>query len=119
MSEGHDENGRFANGNLGGPGRPRRAIERQYLAAISEACPPDAWREVVDRAVADAKQGDHQARAWLGKYVLGEKPISLLDLAAAEARGLAPDDEVRDASVRQAQEAERQSQFGAILGRLQ
>ena len=30
-------NGTFAPGNPGGPGRPRRGVERQYLAAFAEA----------------------------------------------------------------------------------
>ena len=33
----------------------------------------DDWRDVVARAVADAKKGDHQARAWLTKYLVGER----------------------------------------------
>jgi hypothetical protein len=41
-----------------------RATGRTYLAALSEACPPDTWRDVVMRAVEDAKAGDYRARDW-------------------------------------------------------
>lgn len=68
---GRDRSGKFAKGNAGGPGRPSRAVERDYLAALSDRCPPDVWAEVVDRAVEDARKGDAAARAWLSKYLLG------------------------------------------------
>jgi hypothetical protein len=32
-----DEHGRFLKGHPGGPGRPRRAIEREYLGVIGKA----------------------------------------------------------------------------------
>lgn len=118
MSDGHDENGRFANGNPGGPGRPRRAIEREYLATLGDAVSLDDWREVVERAVADAKSGDAKARDWLTRYLVGNDPPALLELAAKEHRGLAADDEVAELSAEQAREVERQAQFDAIMGQL-
>ena len=66
-----DNKGQFAEGNSGGPGRPRRAIERDYLRVLSDACPLETWQEIVERAVSEAKEGDPQARAWLSKYLLG------------------------------------------------
>jgi hypothetical protein len=80
--------GQFTAGNPGGPGRPRRAVEREYLAALGERVPLDAWRGIVDRAVRDAMNGDHLARQWLSKYLLGEKPLSLTTLAADEEAGV-------------------------------
>ena len=65
MSIARDEHGRFAEGNAGGPGRPRRTVERDYLAVLSEAVSLDDWRAVVARAVDDAKAGDARARDWL------------------------------------------------------
>lgn len=118
MSDGRDTDGRFAPGNPGGPGRPRRAVEREFLAIISEACPPAAWREVVERAVADAKAGDAKARDWLTRYLIGEHPPTLLELAAKEHRGLAADAEIADAAQRQAGEAERQALYESVMGRL-
>lgn len=63
--------GRFAVGNPGGPGRPRRATEREYLAILAKGCGVAAWRAIVARAVADAKAGDATAREWLAAYLVG------------------------------------------------
>jgi hypothetical protein len=52
-----DRQGRFTTGNPGGPGRPRRAIEREYLATLSEAVSLEDWKEIVQAAVTAAKQG--------------------------------------------------------------
>ena len=84
-------NGRFTIGNPGGPGRPRRAIEREYLAALGDAVSLHDWLEIVERAVVDAKAGDHQARCWLSKHLLGTSPGSLEALAADELGGRTPD----------------------------
>jgi hypothetical protein len=92
------QNGRFLPGNPGGPGRPRRAIEADYLAALSEAVPIESWRAVIAKAVEQARDGDSKARAWLGAYLIG-KPTgdALLKLAAAELAGYDPvEDEAND-----------------------
>ena len=79
------ETGRFLAGNPGGPGRPRRAVESDYLAALSEAVPTDTWRAIVAKAVEQAQAGDATARAWLGSYLLGKPTGNLLiELAATE-----------------------------------
>src|SRR5262249_43172429 len=85
MSTDRDPNGRFLPGHPGGPGRPRRAVEADYLAALSEAVPPEAWKRIVARAVEDAEKGDAKARDWLAAYLVG-KPAGdgLLMLAAGE-----------------------------------
>jgi hypothetical protein len=57
---GRDSGGRFAKGNRGGPGRPPRAIERDYLRALSDRCPLETWGRIVDKAVEDALNGDGQ-----------------------------------------------------------
>jgi hypothetical protein len=72
MNEGRDNSGKFVAGNAGGPGRPPRATERDYLVALSESCSTDDWQEIVARAVDDAKGGDAKARAWLAGYLVGE-----------------------------------------------
>ena len=51
-------NGRF---QKGGPGRPRRAIESDYLATLSEAVPLSVWQEIVAKAVDEGREGDHAA----------------------------------------------------------
>jgi hypothetical protein len=69
----HD-NGRFALGNRGGPGRPRRDIEANYLAVLGEAVPIETWGAIVTKAVDQALDGDAQARTWLSNYLIG-KPL--------------------------------------------
>jgi hypothetical protein len=86
--------GTFAEHNPGGPGRPRRAVEQEYLAALSDAVSLDTWRRIVKRAAADAEAGDPKAREWLAKYLIGDKPPKLLELAAREAAGCTADREV-------------------------
>ncbi len=70
-AKGRGPRGRFAPGNAGGPGRPPRPVELHYLRAISDACPLETWRDIVQKAVDLAKTGDPQARAWLSKYLCG------------------------------------------------
>jgi hypothetical protein len=118
-TEGRTDNGQFAPGNPGGPGRPRRAIEREYLATLGDAVSLDDWRDVVARAVADAKAGDSAARLWLTKHLIGDKPPALLDLAAGEQRGISGDEQVRDAAARHDQAAKRQAKYDTILERLE
>lgn len=91
---GRNPDGTFAEGNPGGPGRPRRAVEREYLAALSDALLLDDWREIVGKAIEDAKDGDAKAREWVSRYALGAAPISLHELAAREVLGIEADYEV-------------------------
>ena len=72
IANGRQHNGRFALGNPGGPGRPPIARERQYAEAMATVCTVDDWREICERAVEDAKDGDRHARDWLSKYLVGE-----------------------------------------------
>jgi len=86
-----DNRGRFAVGNPGGPGRPRRPVEQEYLATLNAAVTLDTWRQIVQRAVSDAVEGDAKAREWLAKYLMGDEPQSLVQLAADEQAGLTAD----------------------------
>ena len=72
--------GTFALGNPGGPGRPRRSVEREYLAALVEAVSPADWRVIVEQAEAQAKAGNPKARDWLSKHLLGDDPFALVEL---------------------------------------
>lgn len=93
-TEDRNNSGRFQPGNVGGPGRPRRETERAYLAIIAEACPPEAWREIVQRAVKQATVlGDPVARAWLANYLVGKpahEAATLHTLAVEEEAGADP-----------------------------
>ena len=72
MNPDRDRNDKFIEGNAGGPGRPPRTTEREYLLALSESCSPDGWEEIVVKAVDDAKDGDANARALLSGYLVGQ-----------------------------------------------
>jgi hypothetical protein len=56
--------------------------ERDYLLTLTEECPPEIWRAICRRAVADAEAGDSKARDWLSRYLLGN-PSDLPTLTAA------------------------------------
>ncbi len=60
LQTGRDECGRYAAGNGGGPGRPKAQIEGQYLVTLSETVSLDDWREITEKAVHQAKHGDHR-----------------------------------------------------------
>ena len=66
-----DPQGRFQLGTMGGPGRPPRAIEQNYLLALVDACPLETWTEIVQKAVTDAREGDDKARHWLASFLIG------------------------------------------------
>ena len=93
---GRDNQGRFSNGNPGGPGRPRRAVEEDYLAALSDQLSIERWENIVSKAIQDAENGDHRARDWIARYALGPSPkvaemglqgaLRLFQLAVDEAR---------------------------------
>ncbi len=104
MSNKRQTNGQFAPGNSGGPGRPRRAVEHDYLAVLGDAVSTADWQEVVARAVTDAKAGNPKARDWLTKLLLGDEPPKLVDLAAREERGATVGGIVEDLANKQANE---------------
>jgi hypothetical protein len=70
-------NGCFAPGWRGGPGRPRRSTEADYLIALREAVPLQAWTRIVRKAVDDALAGDGQARTFLAHYLIGRPTQSV------------------------------------------
>jgi hypothetical protein len=72
---------KFQPGNKGGPGRPRRRTEDQYLRAMVGAVTLTDWRDITDKAIAQAKRGDSRARQWLSDYLLG-KPTQQLDVTS-------------------------------------
>ena len=86
-----DQGGRFVAGHPGMGGRPRRAIEQDYLAVLSDEVPLDRWKVVIQRALADAERGDAKAREWLGGYLAGRPTGNgLAWLAAHEQTGADP-----------------------------
>ena len=78
MAIARDEKGRFVKGASGNPqGRLPKEIEQTYLQVCESTCPFDVWREIVLKAVEQAKRGDARARQWLSDYLIG-KPISMV-----------------------------------------
>ena len=59
-----------------GPGRPARkaevARELAHLGVILDRAPPEAWGEVVDKAIEQARAGDARARERLASFLVAE-----------------------------------------------
>lgn len=73
-----DSKGRFVKGASGNPqGRLPKEIEQTYLQVCESTCTFDVWREIVLKAIEQAKRGDARARQWLSDYLMG-KPLSML-----------------------------------------
>lgn len=81
---GRGKDGRFQIGNGGGPGRPPRQTELQYLVAISEACDVEKFRQIVAVAVDAAVAGDDKARNWLSSYLVGNAESKAACLSRVE-----------------------------------
>ena len=89
-------NGQFAKGNSGGPGRPTRSVESDYLAVLGDAVTPDRWRKIVERAISDAETGNYRAREWLGRYLIGEKTtVDILEKQSSTTDAIAVAAELR------------------------
>lgn len=84
---GREKNGQFANGNGGGPGRPKKKREKRYYEITQTACTFKDWRAIVKRAVDDAKKGDTAARKWLSDYLLGP-PVQRQEISGADGEPL-------------------------------
>ncbi len=118
MSNMHDEKGRFAPGNPGGPGRPRRVVERDYVSIVADVCPPERWRRIVERTVTDAEAGDPKAREWLGKHLTGKEPESLLRIARKDAQGKTVEMELQEWLEKQKADERHQAKLKSIMDRL-
>jgi len=78
MAIARDEKGRFVKGASGNPqGRLPKQTETSYLQVSESVCTFDVWREIVAKAVEQAKRGDARARQWLSDYLIG-KPVSMV-----------------------------------------
>ena len=87
-----DSNGRFVKGNQAakgnGGGRPPKRREERYLEITMSACTFKDWREIVKKAVTQAKDGDSSARKWLSDYLLGP-PVQRTELTGADGGAVA------------------------------
>ena len=78
MSVARDSKGRFVKGASGNPqGRLPKQVEQTYLQVSENVCSLDVWREIVMKAVEQAKRGDARARQWLSDYLIG-KPLQMV-----------------------------------------
>lgn len=78
MTIARDSKGRFIKGASGNPqGRLPKQTETSYLQVSESVCTFDVWREIVAKAVEQAKRGDARARQWLSDYLIG-KPVSMV-----------------------------------------
>jgi hypothetical protein len=121
---GRDNQGRFSKGNPGGPGRPRRAVEEDYLAALSDQLSIERWENIVSKAIQDAENGDHKARDWIARYALGPSPkvaemglqgaLRLFQLAVDEAREKTVEDKIEN---RLANDRLLESSYDSLLKR--
>jgi len=49
-----------------------RRTEGDYMSTLLETVTLEDWQEVIASTLSAAKQGDAQARAWLGQYLVGK-----------------------------------------------
>lgn len=66
-----DEKGHFVKGHSGGPGRPPKEREERFYEIMLSAVTYENWKEIVKKAVDQAKRGDSSARKFLADYLIG------------------------------------------------
>ncbi len=71
MPQQRDQHGRFAKGNRGGPGRPKKVHELAYTLAIQDVIGLPEWCEILERTRLLALSGDKDARKFFADYLLG------------------------------------------------
>ena len=78
-----DENGKFVKGNGGGPGRPKKQREEEYLKIMLSVVDPVEWKAICTKAVEQAKRGDATARKWIADYLIGP-PVEKKEISGQE-----------------------------------
>lgn len=88
MTAARKADGKWNKGVSGNPaGRPKKDREVRYYDILHTAVTFEDWKEIVAKAVADAKRGDAVARKWLADYLIGP-PIQRQELTGAEGAAL-------------------------------
>jgi hypothetical protein len=67
-----EENGKFASGGQGGPGRPRKSTSETPLEIAAKVCTVEVWEAILEGAVKGAREGDAKAREWLTRLWIGK-----------------------------------------------
>jgi hypothetical protein len=79
-----DEKGHFVKGVSGNPkGRAPKEREVQYMNALASCVSVDDWKEIITKAVTDAKRGDTAARKFLADYLIGP-PVEKKEITGAD-----------------------------------
>ena len=92
-----DENGRFVKGEYkGGPGRPKKEREQRFYEITLAAVTFEDWKEIVAKAVWQAKKGDPTARKFLADYLIGP-PVQRSELTGADGGAVKINVRLRDA----------------------
>ena len=78
-----DKKGKFVKGHPGGPGRPKKSREDRFYEILVTTVTEQDWREIIQKAVVEAKRGDTSARTWLSNYYAGP-PVQKLEHTGAE-----------------------------------
>jgi len=74
--------GTWEPGQSGNPkGRPPKSKEEKFFKTTLSAVTLRDWREIVKKAVEQAKRGNPAARKWLSDYLLGP-PQQRLDVTS-------------------------------------
>ena len=81
-----NSDGTFSKGWDGGPGRPAREVEQDYLTASMMSCTPVRWGEIVQCAVTDCDDDDDpriraDARLFLKGIIFGKGERGVIDVA--------------------------------------
>ena len=78
-----DETGKFAKGNEGGPGRPKKEREQRFYEITLSSVTFEDWKEIIEKAVTQAKKGDAVARKFLADYLIGP-PVQRSELTGKD-----------------------------------
>jgi hypothetical protein len=79
-----DENGQVKAGSVLNPkGRPKKEREQRFLEITLSTVTFDDWKDIVGKAVKQAKSGDAVARKWLSDYIIGP-PAQKTELTTPE-----------------------------------
>ena len=85
MTTERDSKGHFKKGHAPvSPGRPKAAVEIEYMGILKQGVTPDDFKKIVATAVSLAMAGDWKAREWVGNYLIG-RPNFTLELKAPDA----------------------------------
>ena len=83
-----DNIGQFKPGQSGNPnGRPSKPKEEKFFKTTLSAVSLSDWREIVKKAVEQAKRGNPSARKWLSDYLIGP-PVQKQELTGKDGQPL-------------------------------